>query len=104
MQQQPLSRNNFPEALNGGFAPATTRCRCPKCGCGNLMLTESIEAFTEFEVKDGRLNRQAGVHEFGSYFALHAKCDGCGHRWRVKKAQQITDVVTELDPKTLKPF
>lgn len=99
-----LTREDFPQAMNGQFDPALTRCRCPKCGSGNLLLTESIEAFTEFEVREGRLNRQAGVHEFGSYYALHAKCDGCGHGWRVKKAQQIIDVITELDPKTLEPI
>ena len=99
-----LAKSDFPKAFNEQFSPAITRCRCPKCKSGNLLLIESLEASTAFEVRNGRLNRQAGIHEFGSFFALNAKCDDCGHGWRVKKSIQITDVVTDLDPKTFEPI
>lgn len=100
-----LSKRDFPEALNGHFKPALTHCRCPKCKSQNLTLTESIEAETTFEVREGRLNRQAGIHNFGNFIgSLRGSCTACGHKWRIRKATQIIDVTTELNAETLKPL
>lgn len=102
MLKKRLTRQDFPEAFNGRFAPATTNRRCPKCGSRNLTLTEQIEAFTSWEVRDGRLNRQGGIHEFGGAVGLWGECSECEHHWRVKGAIQIVDVATDLDPETIK--
>ena len=101
-----LKRSDFPEAFNGQFRPALTDCRCPKCGSKTLTITETIEAFTEFQVVDGRLNREDGVHEFGGWIGrLIGHCSKCDHGWKFRrKATQIEDVVTELDPETFRPL
>lgn len=98
-----LSRSDFPEAFNGGFSPAVTTLRCPKCSSREFELTESMEALTTFEVRNGLVNRQAGIHEFGSYFALNGRCNACFHSWKIRKAIQIDDALVELDPETFKP-
>ena len=100
-----LKRSDFPTAFNGGFRPAITKVRCPKCRSRNLALTEQVEAFTTFEVKDGRLNREDGIHELGNFIGgLTAKCQECGHDWRIRGAGHIEDACTELDPFTFKPL
>lgn len=102
-----LSRKkDFPEAFNGGFRPALTKSRCPKCRSSTLLITETIEAFTEFSVVKGRLNREGGIHEFGGWIGrLMGKCIPCGHSWKFRRgATQIEDVVTELDPDTFEPL
>ena len=65
-----------------------------------------MEAFTEFEVIDGRLNREAGIHNFGGWIGkLFGKCLKCHHTWNFRNnAGQIDEIITELDPKTLKPI
>jgi predicted nucleic-acid-binding Zn-ribbon protein len=99
-----LTKADFPNSFNGDFRPALTRCRCPKCRSGNLLLTELVTAVTEWEVVEGRLNRAEGVHEPTGAEGVDGKCNDCGHRWRIKKAIQITCVTTELDPDTFDPI
>lgn len=79
----------------GSERPASTRLRCPKCRCGYLELTETIECTTTFIVSAGRLDRSQGFHEPGCATGVHGQCRACGHFWRVRKAIQITDVVVE---------
>ncbi|MER9937472.1 hypothetical protein [Mesorhizobium sp. M0088] len=99
-----MKRSDFPEAVNGGFTPATTKIRCPKCKSKDISLSETMEAFTVWDVVSGRLNRAGGIHEFGSYINLNGQCSKCRHCWKVRGAIQITDAVTELDPKTFLPI
>lgn len=101
-----LTEKDFPEAFNGQFRPALTKSRCPRCGSKTLTITESIEAFTEFQVIDGRLNRDGGIHEFGGWIGrLVGRCGKCDHTWSFRRgATQIEDVVTELDPETFRPL
>jgi hypothetical protein len=100
-----MRREDFPVAFNGGFRPAVTKIRCPKCRCKNIQLTEFVEASTTFQVTDGKLNREDGIHELGNFIGRMAgKCDGCGHLWALRKASEIETVVTELDPKTFRPL
>lgn len=104
MVETTLSRRDFPEHNDEPFRPAVTEVRCPKCRSADLMLVETLEAGTQWAVRDGRLNRQAGYHEFGAALRVEARCDKCGHGWRLKKVQQISDCVKELDPKTFEPI
>lgn len=103
-QRRAPQRFDFPRAMNGGFRPATTALRCPKCRKRDLSLTESIEATTSWYVNGGLLNREDGIHELGGFIGrLSAQCAHCDHRWHPRGATMITDVVTELDPQTLEP-
>jgi hypothetical protein len=104
MNAKAMQRSDFPSAFNGGFLPAITNCRCPRCKSRDIILTETMEALTSWEVVGGKLNREDGIHEFGSYVGLRGDCKNCSHGWRIRGAIQITDVVTELDPVTLKPL
>lgn len=103
-QAQHLSKKDFPEAPFGDFRPAMTKCRCPKCHSGNLMLIELVTATTQWTVAGGRLNRDEGHHETAGAEGVEGKCRDCGHSWRVRSARQITCVITELDPKTFEPL
>ena len=98
------SIRDFPPAFNGRFAPAVTRIRCPRCKSRTLQLTETIEATTSWDVVNGALNMQGGIHEFGGAISLHATCCRCGHLWRPRGAIQVTCVTTDLDPETLQPI
>lgn len=102
-QERPLSKQEFPEAIFGDFRPALTKCRCPKCRSGNLLLIELVTAVTEWVVVDGRLNRAGGVHETTGAEGMMGKCSDCGHSWRIRNAIQITCVITDLDPETFQP-
>ena len=97
-----LTMKDFPEAMNGRFAPAVTALRCPKCRSGSFDLIEVIDAMTAWKVINGRLNREDGIHEFGNPTNVRAECS-CGHRWKVRGATTVTQVVTDLDPDTLQP-
>ena len=101
-----LTEKDFPESMNGNFRPALTNCRCPKCGSRTIVITETIEAMTAFQVVDGRLNREDGIHDFGGWIGrLIGDCSKCGHGWKFRRgATQIEDVVTELDPETFRPL
>lgn len=101
-----MDRSDFPVAFNGNFRPALTKCKCPICGSKTLFITETIEAFTEFEVINGKLNREAGINDFGGWIGkLMGTCALCGHTWKFRnRATQIEDVVTELDPQTFEPL
>lgn len=95
-----FTESDFPEAFNGQFRPAISKIKCPKCRSKDLEITETMEAFTSFQVVDGRLNREGGIHEFGSWIGVSARCDRCDHHWKPRRAFMITDVVTELDPES----
>ena len=98
----PLTEKDFPEAMNGRFAPSVTALRCPKCRSRSFELIEVIDASTAWRVVNGRLNREDGFHEFGNPICVLAECS-CGHHWKVRRATTVIQVVTDLDPKTLHP-
>ncbi len=103
MSAKVLTERDFPAALNERFRPAITKLRCPSCGSRSFNLTEIVAAETTWEVSNGRLNREAGIHEFGQPQSVFGDC-GCGHWWNVRCANLIDSVVTELDTETLAPL
>lgn len=103
-REQPLTERDFPFQMHGPFRPAITRCRCPRCGSTTLELTERSIATTSWEVRDGKLNLQAGFHEPGEVLSVGAQCTQCSHRWTLRSVLQITNAVTMLDPETFQPI
>lgn len=101
-----MKQSDFPEAFNGEFKPALTKLRCPKCRSNTISLIEFVEASTAFEVVNGKLNREAGIHELGGFIGpMVGECRGCNHRWKLRgRVSNIEMVVTELDPETFKPL
>jgi hypothetical protein len=93
-----LTRLDFPDTWAEQFIPAITKVRCPKCRSRNLTLTESVGWTTTWTVRDGRLNRAAGIHEPGGICGpMTAECV-CGHRWNLRRgAIQITCVVEDVE-------
>lgn len=71
-----------------------TKCRCPKCGCRDLLLHEMCEATTTVSVYGGVLQENF-VNEYGPLLQLTGECSSCGHVWRIRGATQIPDIVTE---------
>lgn len=107
MKNKTLTEDGFPFNINGDFKPAITHVRCPKCRSSDLWLTEFVSASTAWEIDGGRLNLSAGAHEIQGQDDkrnMVGDCRTCGHVWRLRKANQITDVVTELDPETFEPL
>jgi hypothetical protein len=98
-----LSKRDFPQAMNGGFKPCLVACRCPRCRSTTLELTETIDAYTHWEVVDGRMNMKAGILEPGQPSSLTAICRRCSHQWSLRSAPSLLSVLTELDPETLLP-
>lgn len=99
-----LTKADFPQALSDLFRPALTKYKCPKCKSVDFELVETSEAYTFFRVAGSKLNLEDGIHEPGHIISLHGRCLRCGHCWKVKKAMQITDAITELDPNTFRPL
>jgi len=104
MKNKSLSKNDFPDDFHEDFRPAITKCRCPKCRSGNLLLVERVTAYTEWTVINGKLNRAEGIHEPTGADGVDGKCRDCGHSWRIRNAIQITCVAIELDPETFEPI
>lgn len=73
-----------------------TRLRCPRCRSRDLYLTETNASVTTFNVRNGLVDRM-GYHEPGCYIRLEAQCALCTHRWKVRRAIQVTDVCQEID-------
>lgn len=87
-----------PAADDPSGGAVTTKLKCPKCGSRNFMAVETIEGVTEFQVSNGVVDRENGIHEFGAYVRLEARCLGCLHRWKVRNAIQIDNIVEEPRP------
>lgn len=90
-----VTKADFPNHTWGDFRPALTRLRCPKCRSRDMEIVEESEAVLCFEVRNGLLNRGAGMAEPGCITGVTANCLKCKHQWRPRKAGQIDDVVSE---------
>lgn len=98
-----LTRADFPTAFNGGFRPALTLRRCPQCRSRTISLTEFVSASTTFEVAEGLINREGGIHEFGDFVGnVRGECRKCAHTWTLKGASNLDHVVKDLDRDTIK--
>lgn len=73
-----------------------SNAKCPKCQSNNLLL---IEVWKDHEItweqKDGIFDRRDGNIEPGDPYKVEAECRNCGHKWRIRKALQITDIVSD---------
>ena len=76
--------------------PATTHIRCPKCRSKDLQLTEIGDVSLTWNVIGGAFDRAEGYREYGGLHSVVGECSKCDHRWRIKKAVQITDVCKEV--------
>jgi hypothetical protein len=67
--------------------------KCPKCKSIPRFLIELWRAHTiKWVVIDGKIDRDDGALEPGEPYAVECLC-GCGHEWKVRKVQQIDDVL-----------
>jgi len=74
----------------------TTKVKCPKCRSSNLRIGEVwIGHSIEWDVVDGKFDRQEGNLEPGDPDHLVISCKSCDHRWRVRGACQIHDIIEE---------
>lgn len=71
-----------------------SRIRCPKCKSKDLVLKEFIVCSGSFKQVNGVIDEE-GYNNPGEYFRVDAECSKCGHRWKVKRAIQITDCFIE---------
>jgi hypothetical protein len=68
-----------------------SKLSCPKCKSKNLMVSETGTVSLEFIQKDGYLEVEGNIC-YGSVYKVDAFCSECKHRWKVRKAIQITDL------------
>jgi hypothetical protein len=67
------------------------KIRCPRCGLEPIGLKEVWESHAiDFEVSGG-CRASEGWMEEGKPACVFAEC-GCGHKWRVRRADQIIDL------------
>jgi predicted nucleic-acid-binding Zn-ribbon protein len=66
---------------------------CIKCGSKDLLLNELwTDALIQFEVIDGKFDRQDGVLEPGFPFRIEIKCKKCKYEWKPRNKQTISDL------------
>jgi len=64
---------------------------CPKCKSIPIYYTELWKNSTiEFTVLESQIEEE-GICSPGQPYGVEAQCD-CGHRWKLKKITQITDL------------
>jgi Zn finger protein HypA/HybF involved in hydrogenase expression len=67
---------------------------CPKCASKDLSIIEiSNGANITWEQRDGKFDRDDGNLECGDPVHVLGHCAKCQHRWKVRKALQITDII-----------
>jgi len=67
--------------------------KCPKCKSKRLILEELwINHFIQWEVIDGKIDRNDGVLEPGDAYKVIGLCRDCNHKWTFRNALQIDDV------------
>lgn len=63
--------------------------RCPKCGSGELLLTEhSVTLMVFYQDASGNIHtedREEGV----DYLHIDAECCACAYRWRVRGVKAV---------------
>lgn len=71
-----------------------TKIKCPKCKSNNLILNEVwINHSIQWEQIDGKIERDNGYLEPGDPHKVCAECSDCSHRWTIRNATQIDNVV-----------
>lgn len=65
---------------------------CPKCRSGHILLREMTECWTEFEVKDGKVDWDEGNLEPGETAGVWGKCLECEHGWRLKNLVNVSEL------------
>lgn len=71
--------------------------KCPKCKSKDLFLTEVWKDSTvQWQQINGKFDRNDGVlSPDGSPYRVEAHCSKCDHRWKIKSAMQIDDVIKQ---------
>lgn len=67
--------------------------RCPECGGAPVVYIELWGGFSlEFAADEQGRPSAEGVCDVGSPTSVSARCGTCSRVWRVRGAQQITDI------------
>lgn len=71
--------------------------KCPKCRSKDLFLDEIWkDSAIQWEQINGQFDQNDGVlSPDGSPYKIEARCKKCNHRWRIKGATQICDVIKQ---------
>lgn len=68
--------------------------RCPKCKSQNLTVTELWKDHCiDWDIDNGVFDKNDGSLNPGDPYKVVAKCKDCKHRWSIRGAQQIYDII-----------
>lgn len=71
-----------------------SKLKCPKCKSQNQVLQEIWKNhWIEWEVINGKFDRQDGYLEMGDPYKVVARCKDCKHVWTTRGALQIDDII-----------
>lgn len=71
-----------------------TTVKCPKCKSNSLTVVEVWNGATiTWEQSNGQIDRAYGNLEPGDPCKVEARCKKCEHKWTVRAATQISDVI-----------
>ena len=72
-----------------------TNIVCPKCKSDSLAIMEIWDgAVIEWEIINGKFDRNDGSLEPGNPVKLECKCKNCHHSWKIRKSTQIDDIIS----------
>lgn len=60
------------------------KLRCPRCRKQNLSVVTVHTNAVAFDVQDGRITAGYDTGDMPEHIRTNAKCDDCGHEWRVR--------------------
>lgn len=73
-----------------------SRLICHKCKSKDLFLTELWnDASIQWEQIDGIFDRNDGCQSEGNPYCIECQCKKCKHRWRVRSAMQIDEIISD---------
>jgi hypothetical protein len=71
-----------------------SKVKCPKCKSKDLTLVEIWEGHAiHWQQTDGKFDRDEGILEPGDAYKVEGCCKSCKHRWTIRKALQIDDII-----------
>ena len=68
---------------------------CPKCGCKDLDIIETLDAICEHRVKNGVWIHAYDNNEYGNVTRIECVCRECGHIWTGRKGQNFENYIED---------